>query len=168
MADATDKTTREAATEQASGVSTELDAAPVGAGAISETPSDDTAGSTGIVIDHDPGRYVRTWFWMILVAGFGLFLVFGSVEAHYWVRNTYVERGTNVLDVWRAQVNGLPDVAHQTVLKTVFLVSVFGFIGLAVVALWLASVEVRPELRVRVNDDDGTDEEARRPSQAVG
>jgi uncharacterized membrane protein len=34
-------------------------------------------------------------------------------------------------------------VAHQGVLKSVFLVSVFGFIGLSVIALWLATVEIR-------------------------
>ncbi|MBA3528330.1 MAG: hypothetical protein H0T91_03275 [Propionibacteriaceae bacterium] len=99
--------------------------------------------------DADSGRFARTWFWMILVSGFGLFLVFASVPAHYWEENAAgtryvpVTRGMQVLDIWRAQVDGLPEVAHQTVLKAVFLVSTFGFLGLAVVALWLASVEVR-------------------------
>jgi len=168
MADAIDKSMRDADTDRSDGTSTELDAASNGVGAIPDSPSDDTPASRNSVSDEDPGRYFRTWFWMILVAGYGLFLVFGSVEAHYWVRNSYVERGTNVLDVWRAQVNGLPDVAHQTVLKTVFLISAFGFIGLAVVALWLASVVVRPDLSARVNDVDGTDDSARRPSPAAG
>ncbi len=96
----------------------------------------------------DTGRFVRTWVWMIVVSGFGLFLVFGSVRAHYWdenARGTYyvpVTRGMQVLDIWRAQVNGLPEVAYPVVLKSVFLVTVFGFIGLSVIALWLATVEI--------------------------
>ena len=91
----------------------------------------------------DSAKTIRTWVWMILVSGFGLFLVFGSVQIHYWpAPNVQDTKGMQVLDVWRAQVNGLPDVAHQAVLKSVFLVSVFGFIGLSVVALWLATVQI--------------------------
>ena len=108
-----------------------------------EPAPDEAAGQ-----QQDPGRFIRTWVWMILVSGFGLFLVFGTVTAHYWDENasgTYyvpVTSGMQVLDIWRAQINGLPDVAHQSILKSVFLVSVFGFIGLSVIALWLATVQI--------------------------
>lgn len=132
-----------------------------------------TGAEEAVPEDVDPGRSIRTWFWMLLIAGFGLFLVFGSVRAHYWRHdifgNSYpVRRGVDVLDVWRAQVNGLPDVAHQTVLKVVFLTSVFGFIGLAVIALWLASVVVRPEVTPPPADSGMADGPGAAASHAAG
>lgn len=109
----------------------------------------DTGAATGGQAEHaDSGRLLRAWVWMILVSAFGGFLVFGSVSAHYWEVNDRrtlivpVTEGMQVLDIWRAQLDGLPDVTHQTVLKSVFLLSVFGFIGLSVIALWLATVEI--------------------------
>lgn len=129
---------------------------------------DSSGDDTTPLPDDDPGRYARTWFWLILAAGFGLFLVFGSVQAHYWLSGRKVRRSTGVLDVWREQLNGLPDVAHQTILKSVFLVSVFGFIGLAVIALWLASVEVRSDLPVRDADSDATDARGPTAGRAAG
>ena len=124
----------------------------------SETNADSNATQEEETERADAGRAIRTWVWMILVAGFGIFLVFGSVSAHYWELNSRrtlivpTTRGMQVLDIWRAQVNGLPDVAHQAVLKSVFLVSVFGFIGLSVIALWLATVEIRNAPAVDTND----------------
>ena len=108
-----------------------------------DAASEETAGQ-----QQDPGRLIRTWVWMILVSGFGLFLVFGTVTAHYWDENASgtfyvpVTSGMQVLDIWRAQVSGLPEVTHQGILKSVFLGSVFGFIGLSVIALWLATVQI--------------------------
>lgn len=96
----------------------------------------------------DPGRSARAWFWLALVAAFGLFLVFGSVQAHYWRRDSLgshpVTSSKNVLDVWDAQLNGLPSVAHDSMLKALFLGCLFVFLGLTAVALWLATVEIRP------------------------
>jgi hypothetical protein len=95
---------------------------------------------------------------MILVSGFGLFLVFGTVTAHYWdenARGTFyvpVTRGMQVLDIWRAQLNGLPEVAHQSILKSVFLASVFAFIGLSVIALWLATVQISSATETSTSD----------------
>ncbi len=117
-------------------------------GAAKAASDADSNVDTDAVEQADPGRFIRTWVWMIVVSGFGLFLVFGSVSAHYWeenARGTFyvpVTEGMQVLDIWRAQVNGLPAVTHEGALKAVFLVSVFGFIGLSVIALWLATVEI--------------------------
>ena len=124
--------------------------------------------------EADPGRFVRTWVWMIVVSGFGAFVVFGSVNARYWELNATatryvpVERGMTVIDIWRAQVNGLPDVAHQAVLQALFLTSVFGFIGLSVIALWLVSVEVRPGSMVDRTDPGVEDEPSPLPSPTAG
>lgn len=96
----------------------------------------------------DPGRSARAWLWLALVAAFGLFLVFGSVQAHYWQKDSLgnhpVTTSKNVLDVWDAQLNGLPSVAHDSLLKALFLGCVVVFLGLTAVALWLATVEIRP------------------------
>lgn len=121
----------------------------------------------------DPGRLIRTWVWMIVVSGFGLFLVFGSVRAHFWDENaagTYyvpVTRIMQVLDIWRAQVNGLPEVAHQQVLKSVFIASVFAFIGLSVIALWLATVEIYQAPAAGNADGDSGGSDAASPSESA-
>ncbi len=128
---------------------------------VSAEPSvPDAADEVPGTSEADSGRFTRTWFWMILVSSFGLFLVFGSVRAHYWKENaagTYyvpTQKAMKVLDIWRAQVNGLPDVAHQSILKGVFLFSVFAFIGLAVIGLWLASVEIWTQVPSPKTDRD--------------
>ena len=74
--------------------------------------------------------------WGIVALGFVGYLVFGTVSARIWRFNRLYFEDRRILEIWRYEVNNLPDVPTQGALTLLYYGSVVVLIGGVVLGLW--------------------------------
>jgi hypothetical protein len=86
------------------------------------------------------------FFGVLVCLGFVAFILLAKVTVHYQdALGDRVSRNMRVLDVWQRLRNDLPDVAHPTLLRVAFDISITLVIAGSLVCVWLALMAASPK-----------------------
>jgi hypothetical protein len=88
-------------------------------------------------------RGVRTWFWAVLVVTFAVFVLFGSVPTHSYLRNTSNRvvpriRDVSLREIWQLQADNLPDFGGNLLPTVVYYGAILLFVLGSAAVVWFA------------------------------
>jgi hypothetical protein len=118
--------------------------------ADTDTVLEDKLDAEGLAETDDPGRPSRIAAWLLLVGVMALAGLFVAIPAHtYYLdpanRAILDVRRVDLFELWRVQTSNLPDVEHETVLQTFFVLSGLVALSGSAALIWLATVEIVPQ-----------------------
>lgn len=101
--------------------------------------------------EEDRARRPRHVAWALLTGAFLVYLAVGSMPVHAFrvsILNRRVAdpRTETLLNVWRVQVNRLPELGSDAVLEAAFLGAILLFVAGTAAALWFALVPSEAEM----------------------